>query len=52
MPSIGGIVSSVIVTSIGVAIIFRIAPLRSLVTGIQTAGPDGKTPANASALYM
>lgn len=52
MPSIGGIISSLIVTSLGVAVIFRVAPLRSLVTGIQTAGADGKPPANASALYM
>jgi len=52
MPSAGAILSSVIMTAVGVAVIFRVDMLRSLVTGIQVAGADGKPPANARALYM
>jgi hypothetical protein len=52
MPSVSVIVSSVLMTAVGVAVIFRIDMLRGLVTGIQTAGADGKPPANARALYM
>ncbi len=52
MPSASVILSSVIMTSLGVALIFRVEMLRSLVTGIQTADATGKPPANARALYM
>lgn len=48
---IGQLVSSLIVTAIGVAVIFRIDMVRSLVTGIQSAKP-GSLPATASQLYM
>ena len=52
MPSASAILSSVIMTAVGVALIFRVDMLRGLVTGIQTAGPDGKAPVNGKALYM
>ncbi len=52
MPSIGAIVSSLIVTSLGVAIIFRVDFIRGAVTGIQVAGATGAPPAGGKALYM
>lgn len=51
MPKIGEVVSSLIVTAIGVAFIFRIDMVRSLVTGIQTA-KAGAVPATGATLYM
>lgn len=52
MPSVSVVLSSVIMTALGVAVIFRIDMLRGLVTGIQTADSTGKAPANTRALYM
>lgn len=52
MGKLGGILSSVLVTSLGVALIFRVDFLRSLVTGIQVAKPGAAAPTTGSILYM
>lgn len=51
MPKLGEVVSSVIMTAIGVAVIFRVDMLRGLVTGIQTSA-TGAAPATGKVLYI
>lgn len=51
MPSVGTVVSHVIVTSAVIALVFRVDFMRSLVTGIQVAG-SGTAPATGKVLYM
>jgi hypothetical protein len=52
MKYVGPILSSLVVTAVGVAFIFRVDMVRSLVTGIQTAPKGGATPAAGSVLYI
>lgn len=52
MPSVSGVVSSLIVTSLGVALIFRVDFIRGIVTGIQTADSKGAAPVGGRALYL
>lgn len=52
MPKFGEILSSVIMTAVGVAVIFRVDMLRSLVTGIQATAVGGAAPAANKALYI
>lgn len=52
MPSASQILSSVIMTAVGVAIIFRVDMLRGVVTGIQATELGKAAPAGARALYM
>lgn len=52
MDTVRHVAISLLMTSIGVAVIFHIAPLRSLFTGIQV-GTGGTAPAGTTgALYM
>lgn len=46
------ILSSLVVTAVGVAFIFRIEPVRELVTGIRTAKPGTSAPATGAVLYV
>lgn len=48
----GSALTSLLVLSVGTAIIFRVAPLREIVTGIRTADAKGVPPPGGSALYM
>ncbi len=52
MPKLGEVLSSVIMTAVGVAVIFRVDMIRGLVTGIQTAPKGATVPATGAVLYM
>lgn len=52
MPSFGQILSSVVMTGIGMAVIFRVDFLRSAVTGLQVQEAGKSAPAGARMLYM
>lgn len=52
METLKHVTISLLMTSIGIAVVFHIAPLRSLLTGIQV-GTGGTAPAGTTgALYM
>ena len=51
MPSASNLVSHLLVTSIFVAVIFRVHALRGIVTGIQSAPATG-IPSGGTALYI
>ncbi len=53
MPSASQIISSVIMTAVGVAVIFRIDALRGIVTGLSVAAkPGDAVPGTGRVLYM
>lgn len=52
MPSIGAIISSLLVTAVGVAFIFRIDMVRGVVTGISAVEAGKAQPTGARLLYM
>ncbi len=52
MPKLGEAVSTLLVSAVCVAIIFRVDMIRGLVTGIQAAKPGSSAPAAGATLYI